>query len=188
MVPYLRRDRVESITDTLREGGEFSCHKTVDYDGEEDEEGNIVQQNEANEQFCAGALIMLEKSTGPNQMMRIAQRLGMYDASNLDMEAPVFASAKDFILAQETENDDPEMPEDGWDTCHCVGPDCTMPAGYMMGGGAKANINDEYKLPDCYRCGEATCEECSAPFTSDKRAPAGSIICIDCQEDEEDDD
>jgi len=188
VTPYLRRDRAEEISDALREGGEFSCHKTVDYDGDgEDDEGNITGRETKQEQFCAGALIMLEKSSGPNQMMRVAQRLGMYDPSKLNMEAPVFDTPLNFILAQEREGDDPEMPEGGWETCHVVGSNCAMPAGFMTGGGAKVNVNTEGELPYCYRCGEATCYECSSDF-SDKVPfhEEGARICEDCLEDEED--
>lgn len=38
---------------------------------------------------CAGALIFNEKRHTPNQMMRICERLGFYDARKLDMKAGV---------------------------------------------------------------------------------------------------
>ena len=38
---------------------------------------------------CAGALIYLEKRERPHQMMRISERLGMYDYTQLDMTADV---------------------------------------------------------------------------------------------------
>lgn len=38
---------------------------------------------------CAGALIFLEKRYRPNQLMRISERLGMYDRTKLDMKAKV---------------------------------------------------------------------------------------------------
>jgi len=49
---------------------------------------------------CAGALILLEKLEQPSQMMRIAERLRMYDARQLDMDAPVFESFEDMVKAQ----------------------------------------------------------------------------------------
>lgn len=60
----------------------FPCHKTA---------SNIKGQFHANEKsvHCAGALIFLEKREMPNQMMRIAERLGMYDHTKLNMEADV---------------------------------------------------------------------------------------------------
>lgn len=70
----------------LREfaSGEFPCHKTAAID---DETGNFLATRQS--QHCAGALIYLEKRNAPHQMMRIAERLGMYDQTALDMEAPV---------------------------------------------------------------------------------------------------
>lgn len=67
--------------------GEFCCHKT----GEADDETGGIEPH-AKSQHCAGALIFLEKMGKPHQMMRISERLGMYDASKLDMGAPVFGS------------------------------------------------------------------------------------------------
>lgn len=92
--PYLSPERVEEIRDGL-ERGEFPCHKTLDYDT--DEEGGVETEKTAH---CAGALILLEKEGTPSQMMRISERLGMYDARKLDMDAPVFDSWDDMIAAQ----------------------------------------------------------------------------------------
>ena len=64
--------------------GEFPCHKTADGNNEEDEfrptENSLV---------CAGMLIFNEKRGTPNQMMRICERIGMYDRRKLNMEAEV---------------------------------------------------------------------------------------------------
>lgn len=79
----------ESITDLQQV---FPCHKTT---GEEDDEGNHVPH--ADEQHCAGAMILLEKLNRPNQMMRICERLRIYDRSKLDMKAPVFDEVEEFI-------------------------------------------------------------------------------------------
>lgn len=53
-------------------------------------QGTIVPTKDS--QHCAGALIFLEKIEEPHQMMRICERLGMYDRTKLDMDAPVFES------------------------------------------------------------------------------------------------
>lgn len=95
--PYLRRDRATEIADVLtRRQGTFSCHKTVAYD----DDGEPVSKRQ--EQHCAGALIVLEKIGRPNQLMRIMERLGGYDARKLQMDAPVFATLQAFIRAQGT--------------------------------------------------------------------------------------
>jgi hypothetical protein len=38
---------------------------------------------------CAGAMIVLEHEDRPNQIMRIAERLGFYDRTALVMDSPV---------------------------------------------------------------------------------------------------
>lgn len=63
--------------------GAFPCHKSA-----------ITNENDEYEAtsksvHCAGALIFLEKRNKPNQMMRISERLGMYDYRKLDMTADV---------------------------------------------------------------------------------------------------
>ena len=40
---------------------------------------------------------MLEHNQEPNQMMRIMERLGFYDRTKLDMDAPVFKSYDEFV-------------------------------------------------------------------------------------------
>lgn len=92
---FLRPDRAAEIVHTITVGdGTFSCHKTNDID----DEGETIETQKT--QHCAGALIFLEHDDNPNQMMRIAERLGIYDRHKLDMTAPVFKTAKDFIEAQ----------------------------------------------------------------------------------------
>lgn len=89
---HLAPGRTEDIIDSITRGqGTFSCHKTTV--GGECEE----RQNNKDTQHCAGALIFLEKLDLPNQMMRIMERLGMYDRRKLDMEAPVYESAEEMI-------------------------------------------------------------------------------------------
>ncbi len=64
--------------------GEFACHKTCEVD---DETGNFEPQKKS--VHCAGMLIYLEKRGRSTQMMRICERLGIYDRTKLDMEAKV---------------------------------------------------------------------------------------------------
>lgn len=80
--PFLRPGRVDEIERSLVRG-EFPCHNTVNYDR---------PRRRMDESHCAGALILLEKLGRPSQMMRISERLGMYDPRKLDMTAPVFES------------------------------------------------------------------------------------------------
>lgn len=69
--------------------GEFCCHKTAVVN-DDDEEGGYESTEKS--QHCAGALILLEHMEQPHQMMRICERLGLYDRSKLKMDAPVFQS------------------------------------------------------------------------------------------------
>ena len=69
--------------------GEFPCHKQSDLRETEDKGTIFVEKKGGKTAHCAGALIYLEKRNRPHQMMRIAERLGMYDHTKLNMEAPV---------------------------------------------------------------------------------------------------
>lgn len=63
----LAKGRIEGIVhDMLHNDSSFICHKTLDKPSMEQE-------------HCAGALAYLEKRNRPNQMMRIAERIGTYD-------------------------------------------------------------------------------------------------------------
>lgn len=88
---WLGEDRAVEIVNALSADHTFSCHKTL---GETDE-GETVTVTDS--EHCAGAMVMLERVERPNQMMRIAERLGMYDHTRLDMESPVFDDFEDFI-------------------------------------------------------------------------------------------
>lgn len=90
--PFLTQARAEEIASSLVRS-EFPCHKTLEYD---DDEGHETKSTA----HCAGALIMLEKMEQPSQMMRISERLGMYDRFSLDMDSPIFDDAESFIDAQ----------------------------------------------------------------------------------------
>ena len=95
---YLKPQRVEEICDSLiYKQQSFPCHKTT-----KDDDGNTCET--PNSQHCAGALIFLEKQDRPNQMMRIAERLGLYNRHKLDMDAPVFDDEHEMIDAQKIMN------------------------------------------------------------------------------------
>ena len=70
--------------------GEFACHKTCKLDDESE-----VYEPQKKSLHCAGALIFLEAQSKPHQMMRIAERLGMYDRRKLEMGAPVIKKPTD---------------------------------------------------------------------------------------------
>ena len=91
--PYLNPDRVREIERSLVRA-EFPCHKTTKHD---DDEGYVPSKGEMH---CAGALILMEREGRSSQMMRIAERLKLYDPRKLDMNAPVFDSFQAMADAQ----------------------------------------------------------------------------------------
>lgn len=63
--------------------GEFPCHKSAEIN--EDDEFTATNKSV----HCAGALIFNEKRNNPHQMMRISERLGMYDYTKLDLKLDI---------------------------------------------------------------------------------------------------
>lgn len=161
---YIRRDRAVEIAQSLAQGSDFPCHKTVEHD----EDGDHIP-GAGRDTFCAGALIMLEKAGQPNQLMRSAERMGIYDPSRLDMSAPVVGSPHAFI-AHHTPEDE---REDERECCHVSDMGCQAPAGYADGTPGEGEA--EY---ECGLCGEPVCGACSvnAPAVETGRA------CNDCVE------
>lgn len=91
--PFLKGSGFTLASLKRHASGEFACHKQCDLD---DETGTFNQKANGKSAHCAGALIFLEKQDKPHQMMRICERLGMYDRTKLDMDAPVGLTAEDF--------------------------------------------------------------------------------------------
>jgi hypothetical protein len=79
-------DRAEQLADVARMST-FDCHKTVDF--VEDENGESDQRRTAKTQVCAGSLIAMELDEESSQMMRIAERTGVYDHTKLDYTSDV---------------------------------------------------------------------------------------------------
>ena len=86
----LTRGRAREIAGMMIAGGpgDFPCHKTtIDV---EDGDGTCDRAATPDSKHCAGALIFAEKNGTATQMMRICERLGMYDASKLIGQELVF--------------------------------------------------------------------------------------------------
>lgn len=71
--------------------GEFPCHKACKLNESEE----FVKRSKKTP-HCAGALIFLEKQNKPHQMMRICERLGLYDRHSLNMEARIGTKPNDY--------------------------------------------------------------------------------------------
>ncbi|GKU79324.1 hypothetical protein L3i20_v237210 [Paenibacillus sp. L3-i20] len=67
----LVKGRLEGIVSDLMDGMTFTCHKTLNL-------------KSLDQEHCAGALQYLEREERPNQMMRIAERIGLYDHTKLE--------------------------------------------------------------------------------------------------------
>ena len=92
----LREHRIIEIAemfngDTGTQGGTFPCHETVDYS--HDDGGRETKDSK----HCAGALIFAEKHEAPTQMMRISERLGMYDRTKLEGEETVWDDLDEWL-------------------------------------------------------------------------------------------
>lgn len=84
--PFLTKARVREFAHNLLWNQKsLQCHKTIGYEF----------------QNCAGSLILLHKMGQPNQSMQVAERLGYFDPSKLDMSAPVFNSFEEMEKAQD---------------------------------------------------------------------------------------
>lgn len=87
----LTRDRVREIAGNALswDGRSFSCHATVNYDGERPRQHNAAH--------CAGSLIFSLKHGVETQMMRIAERLQLFDARRLRGQSRVFDSLDEML-------------------------------------------------------------------------------------------
>lgn len=165
--PYLRPERARELANNLTDGGDFACHKTTRFD----DEGEVVRDRQ--EQQCAGALILQEKSGQLGQSTRIAERLGLFNASKLDIEAPVYSSIGAFVHAYEVADGDQQAQY-----CAVVGSGCENPPGFGGYGQVQYNTDPAQCTEECTACGEAMCDACTGP---------DGDLCRYCAEDDEGD-
>jgi hypothetical protein len=88
---FLGPGRYADIAEQILDRGEsFSCHKTVDYS--RSNKGRLHEKTCA----CAGAMIFMTHCERPNQLMQVMERLGAFDPSRLNMDAPVYQTRAHF--------------------------------------------------------------------------------------------
>lgn len=98
ILPFLRPDRVKEIClELLINQGTFSCHKTNEMLDDEQGEGITVETQDS--QHCAGAVIFLEQQSKPNQLMRVAERLGSYNAASMELDVDVYLNTEEMVKA-----------------------------------------------------------------------------------------
>ncbi len=101
--PFINAERAAEIGDAITTQQQtFACHQHTQFD--QDDEGEEFNVPHGGDQHCAGALILLEKLGKPNQMMRIAERLRMYDHTRLKMDSPVYPSVRAMVSAHRKAN------------------------------------------------------------------------------------
>lgn len=93
----LTRGRVEEVVGGMLNinGGEFPCHRTIEHLESEHGEDAGYREKNGKGKHCAGALIFAEKNGTATQMMRICERIGMYDAPTLMANQEVVDSVFD---------------------------------------------------------------------------------------------
>ena len=99
--------------------------------------------------------IMQEKMGVPNQIVRIAERTGQYDAEKLDMDAPVVRNTMEFIDHHTREDEEQEE----YEACSIANYGCEAPAGYLLDGMVMP-ADDPGETSECEGCGEPVCENC----------------------------
>lgn len=170
---FLTHDRAKGIAEVLRDSGSFHCHKTVTHD----EEGGV--EHSGQEQQCAGALILMENDGTPGQVVRVAERLGLYSTSRMDLDAPVYASISEWVRAHAPAPETAVVGGEELEYEHCgvVGPECVDPAGYQVGSGVAENDDPPTCHPDqsCQYCGNVFCSGCRG----------GDNTCVYCAEEED---
>jgi hypothetical protein len=92
-------------------GGEFPCHRTIEHlEGDQGEDAGFREKN-GKGKHCCGALIFAEKNRTSTQMMRICERIGMYDAAALMADKEVVDSVFD-TFAEALKHLTSPQPED----------------------------------------------------------------------------
>lgn len=183
LAKYLRPERAQEIAQALYDGGDFPCHKTtVDV---EDAEGQGDRVRGPESAACAGALITMEKEGYSNQMVRIAESMGLYDPTKIDMAAPVYDSLAEWVASYRTTptvtRTYPDGTSETLDLEHCgvVAQDCEDPPGWSAGGGVVTSTEAPQCDPfeGCGYCGQPMCGACDGGTDDDMR------VCVQCKED-----
>lgn len=93
--PFLKGSGFTFASLARHASGEFACHKACKLE-DTDDEGSVYVPRNKKTPHCAGALIFLEKQNRPHQMMRICERIGLYDRTKLNMKANVGSKPADY--------------------------------------------------------------------------------------------
>jgi hypothetical protein len=152
----LYRGRIVEIHNVITNwhGGEFPCHKTVDYDDESLELGDGRRLSGPGERHCAGALGYLANidSDGPQHVKMAVYGCLKKKYEDFGPPEKVFDSLHAW---KESAIDAEEKEPDCCETCE---PGCLAPAGFMTAGGIE--YGTEAADDECKECGAPTCSNC----------------------------
>lgn len=162
---YLHPERrADIIEQSLVEGREFYCHETTVYD-EDSEEMTIG----AGSLICAGFVKMVEAGGGSTNMMRVAERIGLYDATQVERGADVWDQDEFAVVPEGAVKRDGLIVdhETGLEVevayvtpCGTVNFGCLAPAGWIGAGGGIVNGTTSADS-ECPGCGEPVCSNCA---------------------------
>jgi hypothetical protein len=184
---YLRPERAREIARSIQGGSDFPCHVTTVQSEDEDGMGRLEDKVGVS-RVCAGAIATMEREGNPNQMLRIAERIGLYNPEKIiAADLPVYDSLNNWVRSYFQEPT-PTATVDGeileYEHCGVVGEDCEDPAGYAYGSSVEDNDDEPTCNPfedNCYSCGNLACAACrSDQWDDDDKA------CVHCAGQEED--
>lgn len=94
---FISKERKLELTYQLGAlGSSFTCHKTLDYSHDCDDEGDArFVSSQSN--HCAGAMHYLNHIGHPNTVMQIGERLGMWSMADLKGAELVHSSIAGFV-------------------------------------------------------------------------------------------
>ncbi len=175
--PFLKKGGIRLRTARVRElvknEGDFPCHKTVKRNGD----GEWVKQHTAS--VCGGSLIFMDKIDQPNQMMRIAQQLGIYDPKQSKNRDLVFDSVAEMLSTCDDAKTQQRPADEEYEPCSVANADCLAPAGYS--DGSEVAPGTKSAPYDCCECGDRVCANCSVEL---KRKRKKVRLCDYCAESE----
>lgn len=188
--PFLKKGGVPLRLERIREihrlvtgssplgEGVFPCHKTVTREHEDDEDASFEPLHDPKASYCAGAIIYSLKLESPNQMTRIALRLGSFDPDKLmKHESKVHDSLDAWIDADPIASKERKTRETEpiGDPCAVSNRGCEAPAGWISNG--RVIEGTDAADYSCFECGQPVCGSCS------QERDDGERICDDCSED-----
>jgi hypothetical protein len=93
---YLHPARAREIAEAVTKGNvTFTCHKTISGEIEDEDADDQVYRPGHGDQMCAGATLFIEKCGVSNQMLQIAERLGLRDPNRVIPIEDIYESVED---------------------------------------------------------------------------------------------